>query len=64
MHQHRVDFDGDHFFRPGEKEFRQCAFTGADFNDQRSGFSASGIGNRFQDGFAGEKVLPQTTAQG
>jgi hypothetical protein len=64
MHQHLVNFNRDRAACDGEQFFGQRSFAGADFNDRvRARVRAGRFSDLSQNGFAGEKMLPEAAAQ-
>src|ERR1700722_8493054 len=58
-----VDFYRDYFVGAFQQRFGEGAFAGADLDDSGDALAAGGFGDAIQNGFAGEEVLAEASAQ-
>ena len=63
MNQDRVHFNCDYFLRPRQQELSESPFAGPNFDHQKCIFPTGRGRDGFQDGFAGQEVLPEAAAQ-
>jgi hypothetical protein len=64
LYEQRVDFNGDHAFRPLQQVGRERALAGTDFNYQRFRLRTDRRCNATQDGTANEEMLAELASRG